>query len=71
MLSLRSARFQPVRVPVAKLRAEWTDSALGGSTKVALAGAGDPDRRSRAASGHQPTGGHQSSAVHDVLGGAV
>ncbi|AWS41812.1 hypothetical protein DKM19_11045 [Streptosporangium sp. 'caverna'] len=33
----------------------------------------EPETRSRAASGHQPTGGHQSSAVHDVddRGGAV
>ncbi|GAA4186165.1 hypothetical protein GCM10022252_17710 [Streptosporangium oxazolinicum] len=61
-------------MPVAKLRAEWTDSACGGSTKVALAVvAGDPGRRSRAESGHQPAGGHQSRAVHDVdaRGGAV
>ncbi|GAA3119694.1 hypothetical protein GCM10017600_37060 [Streptosporangium carneum] len=71
MFSLSSLSFQPVSVPVAKLRAECTDSACGGSTKVALAMAVDPERRSRAASGHQPTGGHQSSAVQEVRESAV
>src|SRR5437868_2399058 len=69
MLSLSSPRFQPDRVPAVKLRALWMEEAAGGSTNVALAPASSPGRRrSRAASGHQPTGGHQSKEVHRPRG---
>ncbi|GII43996.1 hypothetical protein Psi02_04200 [Planotetraspora silvatica] len=64
MLSCNWLMFQPERVPAAKLRAEWTDSAFGGRAKVALVVVDPGSRRSRAGSGHQPIGGHQSSPDH-------
>src|SRR5918996_2461162 len=63
MFSMSSPSPHAVSAPAVKLRAEWTEAGVEGSTNVALAD-GPGASRSRAASGHQPTGGHQSNVVH-------